>query len=351
VLGAEVGKDLLHVKERGAAAQEVRASAPNAAGYRSFVLGRFTFSRDEYFAHIEWIANGKKLSHTVPADEFLRALMRDVAWEFFYGAVHFDDVFGTRNLYGRVEFFAGSCHPAYRAQGLDYSETFPRELAMRTCRAILDDWTNLGYDPFAAPAETGLAWTGPKVGHNRAAIGRTREGAKRMPGLPGDIPLRTDRNRYPVNRAFLDVPQDEPEIRAESGFKTDVQAFNFAYLSRSDVTWNPSVTTVCNHSLFCPTTEEHILPVKHANDRIEWFLQLSDQIEWRIEDRSTGRLRAKVVMRAGDVAAMPADIRHQGFARKRAMLLVWENADPTLPVRHESGELPPSPANEFTSAS
>ena len=36
-------------------------------------------------------------------------------------------------------------------------------------------------------------------------------------------------------------------------------------------------------------------------------------------------------MRPGDVAAMPADIRHQGYAPKRSMLLVWENADPELP--------------------
>ena len=36
-------------------------------------------------------------------------------------------------------------------------------------------------------------------------------------------------------------------------------------------------------------------------------------------------------MRAGDVAAMPADIRHQGYSPKRSMLLVWENASPELP--------------------
>jgi hypothetical protein len=196
--------------------------------------------------------------------------------------------------------------------------------------------------------ETGLTWIGKKVGHNMAAIGRAREVCTRMPGLPGDVPLRTDQNRYPVNRAFLDVAQDEPEVHAEPGFENDVHAFNlFAYLSRSDVTWNPSVSSVCKQSLFCPTTEEYILPVKHANDRVEWFLQLSDQIEWQIEDGVTGLPRAKIVMRPGDVAAMPADIRHQGFARKRAMLLVWENADPELPRLHAQGAVPRSPAEEF----
>lgn len=326
----------------------VESSAPNEAGYRSFRLGNFTFSRDEYFAHIEWIAKGAKLSHTMSADVFLRALMRDVAWDFFYGTVIFDDVFGTRNLYGAVEFFTGCYHSTYKDQGLDYAAVFDADLAMQTCRAILHDWTNTGYDPFAAPMETGLTWIGKKNGHNSAAIGRTREVCKRMPGLPGDVPLRTDQNRYPVNRAFLDVAQDEPEIHAEPGFENEVHAFNlFAYLSRSDVTWNPSVSSACKHSLFCPTTEEYILPVKHANDRIEWFLQLSDQIEWKIEDRVTGLPRAKIVMRPGDVAAMPADIRHQGYARKRAMLLVWENADPELPRLHDDGSLAPSPAEEF----
>lgn len=326
------------------------SSAPNDAGYHTFVLGEFSFSRDEYFAHIKWTAKGKKVSHTMSADAFLRALMRDVAWGFFYGSVNFDDVFGTQNLYGRVEFYAGRFHSAYKDQGLDYNEVFDSDVAMETCRAILDDWTNTGYDPFAAPMETGLTWTGKKLGHNRAAINRTREVCLRMPGLPGDVPLRSDQNRYPVNRAFLDVPQDEPEIHAEPGFENQVHAFNlFAYLSRSDVTWNPSVSSVCRHSLFCPTTEEYILPVKHANDRIEWFLQLSDQIEWQIEDSRTGMPRAKLVMRPGDVAAMPADIRHQGFARKRAMLLVWENADPEVPELHRNEQLPVSPANEFPS--
>jgi hypothetical protein len=48
-------------------------------------------------------------------------------------------------------------------------------------------------------------------------------------------------------------------------------------------------------------------------------------------------------MRAGDICAMPADIRHQGYSTKRSMLLVWENATPNLPQRYESGELTPYP--------
>jgi quercetin dioxygenase-like cupin family protein len=46
-------------------------------------------------------------------------------------------------------------------------------------------------------------------------------------------------------------------------------------------------------------------------------------------------------MKPGDVASMPANIRHQGYAPKRSMLLVWENADSTLPELYSSGKLPP----------
>ena len=55
---------------------------------------------------------------------------------------------------------------------------------------------------------------------------------------------------------------------------------------------------------------------------------------WDVEDRDTGTVRAKVVMKAGDVCAMPADIRHQGFAPKRSMLMVMENGTPGLEKRY-----------------
>ena len=48
-------------------------------------------------------------------------------------------------------------------------------------------------------------------------------------------------------------------------------------------------------------------------------------------------------MKAGDVAAMPGDIRHQGYSPKRSMLLVWENASPELPemIAHGQGAAVP----------
>ena len=55
-------------------ALEVKASAANnRTGYRSFKLGSFPFSRDEYFVHVHWPARAQELSHTMSADAFLRA--------------------------------------------------------------------------------------------------------------------------------------------------------------------------------------------------------------------------------------------------------------------------------------
>jgi hypothetical protein len=314
-------------------------AADNYTGYKAFKAGSFEFARDEYFAHIAW----PKGKHVMSIDAFLRALMRDVAWGFFYGTVNFDGVYGTTNLYGEVDMFAGRYNDAYKKAGLDYQERFKSDELLGIFKAMIADWTNEGYDPFAAPGETGAPW-GRKHGDNHAAVERTRVTAKRMVGLPGDAVKRTDKSGYPVNRMFADVPQDEPKVEVEPGFEKEVGAFNlFAYLSRSDVTWNPSVCSVVRESLYCPTSEEFILPVEHGNDRVEWFMQLSDEIIWEVKDKNTGNPRAIVTMRAGDVAAMPADIRHQGYSAKRSMLLVWENASPKIPELVQSGKAPVTP--------
>src|SRR5215813_1496774 len=317
---------------------EISAS-DNYTGYRTFRAGPFGFRRHEYFAHIDW----PKGKHIISIDAFLRALMRDVAWNFFYGTVNFDPVFGTTNHYGTVDMFAGTYNEAYRKAKLDHLETFPSDDLMQVLKAMISDWTNQGYDPFAAPGETGAPWC-RKHGANDNAVQRLRVTANRMVGVLGDAQMRTDAGGLPVNRMFADVAQDAPVVEPEPGFEGEVAAFNlFAYLSRSDVTWNPSVVSVCKASLYCPTTEEYILPVIHGNDRVEWFVQLSDEIQWEVEDRDSGAPRANVTMRAGDIAAMPADIRHQGFSPKRSMLLVWENATAELPALYASGKMPPTP--------
>ena len=293
-------------------------------GYKTFSAGQYRFERDEYFAHI-YYPGGRHLMHV---DAFLRALMRDVGWGFFYGT---------------VDLFIGMLNEAYRANNRHYVETFNSRDLKKVFEDMLDDWTNEGFDPYAAPDETGVPY-GPKHGSNTKALKRERIVAKRMVGLPGDLGYRTDEGGQPVNRQFLDVPQDQPEVHPEPGFEGEVHAFNmFAYTSRSDVTWNPSVVSNVKDSQICATTEEHMLPIFHGNDRVEWFVQVCDEIIWDVEDGKTGRPRAKVVMKAGDVAAMPADIRHKGYSPKRSILIVWENNDGTLPQRYASGELKPYP--------
>ena len=115
---------------------ELGSIEPNQHGYRTFTLGKFTFSRDQYFVHVRW-PNG---THMLAADAFLRAIQRDVAWGFFYGIVNFDTVIGTVNHYGTVDLFAGRFNAQYRQAGLDYSETFKSDAISRLFEAILADW-------------------------------------------------------------------------------------------------------------------------------------------------------------------------------------------------------------------
>ena len=123
----------------------------NVTGYRSFEAGSFRFRRNEYFVEIEC----PNVSHTMPADAFLRALMRDVAWGFFYGTVNFDEVLGTTNYYGEVDMFLGATNGAYVSAGREFVERFKSNELMDILKQMVSDWTNEGYDPFAAPMETG----------------------------------------------------------------------------------------------------------------------------------------------------------------------------------------------------
>src|ERR1700730_18082505 len=95
----------------------------NEHGYKVLTLGSYSFSRDEYFAHVQWPGG----SHIAPVDKFLRALMRDVAWNFFYGIVNFDEVFGTLNHYSTVDVFAGLYNAGYKAQKKEFVQNFPSD--------------------------------------------------------------------------------------------------------------------------------------------------------------------------------------------------------------------------------
>jgi hypothetical protein len=78
----------------------------------------------------------------------------------------------------------------------------------------------------------------PQKRRLEAAITRHRVTAQRMVGCPGDMPIRSDKPGYPMNRQFSDVPQDRPVIAAERlGFENEVCAFSVcSYLSPSDTT-------------------------------------------------------------------------------------------------------------------
>jgi len=70
---------------------------------------------------------------------------------------------------------------------------------------------------------------------------------------------------------------------------------------------------------------------------------MCNEIHWSCDHRDTGEPLARVIMKAGDMAAMPAYCRHQGFSPKRSMLLVWENGSPTLVDDIKSGKAPEVP--------
>ena len=112
-----------------------RSQQPASEGYYEFTLGEFSFRRDEYFAYISWPTG----NHTMSVDAFLRALQRDVAWDFFYGTVNFDGVFGTVNHYGTVDIFAGRYNDAYRKAELDHVETVETPVIKSVFTDMLSD--------------------------------------------------------------------------------------------------------------------------------------------------------------------------------------------------------------------
>ena len=257
-------------------------------GYHVYEIGRFKFERDEYFVRVSY----PKGTYIADVGNFLRSMMRDVAWGFFYGWVNFDDIFGTVNRYGSVDVFVGTYNAGYKTAGTDFVERFDAAKLLACFKSLLSDWTNEGYDPFAAPLETGTPY-GSKNGNNDEAVNFQRELAERFVGLPGDTEIRTDERGFPVNRHFRDVLQDAPEVHAEPGFEGQLSAFSlFDYLARSPVTWNPSIVSCVGESAYCPTSEEHILPIQHGNDRVEWVYPVvrPDHLGSRRQgDRGTAR--------------------------------------------------------------
>src|SRR5438477_10713101 len=96
-------EEVSRMSQTTATLPEIGSIEPNRHGYRTFTLGSFAFSRDEYFAHVVW----PKGRHMLPVDAFLRALQRDIAWGFFYGTVNFVAGVGPVNQHGSWGLVAG----------------------------------------------------------------------------------------------------------------------------------------------------------------------------------------------------------------------------------------------------
>jgi hypothetical protein len=112
------------------------------ASYRKFTFGTFTFQ--QYLPVHAW--RGRAHHRWT----FLRAMVRDIGWGFFYGWIFFDDVFGTQNHYGTVGLFAGTYSKGHRDTKVDFLETFNTDDVRAAFETISVNWINEGYDPLRA---------------------------------------------------------------------------------------------------------------------------------------------------------------------------------------------------------
>ena len=243
---------------------EHRRSAPPSPTPRAtseFTLGGFHFRRDEYFAHITWPTG----SHVMSVDTFLRALQRDVAWDFFYGTVNFDGVVRHRQplRHGRHvrrplqrRLPQGRARP--RRELRDAAD--PRDVqgdARRLDERRLRPVRQPGRDRQAVRRQGRLNTAGrhPPPRHRRRGWSACRATSR-------SAPTRPTRS----TACSPTWPRTSPRSTPSPGFEDEVAAFNlFAYLSRSRRHVEPvGRVSVCKASLYCPTTEEYILPSSTA---------------------------------------------------------------------------------------
>src|SRR2546428_1819117 len=149
-----MGRDLPHggvtmVTQQKALVESGRA---NDLGYKTFRLGGYEFERNAYFTIIRYPGG----EYHIPVGEFMRAVQRDIGWNFFYGMVKFDEVFGTFNFYEKgVDMFLGKYNDAWQKSGKPYSEMLPNEQISATLQAIAEDWVPPAFNPCAAPLLSG----------------------------------------------------------------------------------------------------------------------------------------------------------------------------------------------------
>ena len=139
-----------------------RSSPPTpdpVLGYRKFRSAASASTATRTSSTSRW----PKGSHTIEIDRFLRAMVRDIGWGFFYGWIFFDDIFGTQNHYGTVDIFAGTYSKGHQDQG----PRLPRDVHRRDgARRVRDDLASTGSTRAttrcSAPLETGSP-LGPKT--------------------------------------------------------------------------------------------------------------------------------------------------------------------------------------------
>ena len=166
---------------------------------------------------------------------------------------------------------------------------------------MLGDWTNEGYDPFAAPVETGAP--GPQARREHAEPSSARASPPSAwwacPATCRCAPTCGHRStaRSPTCRRTSRWSTPSPASRRQSAPST------CSPISRART--SPG-TRPSHGGPREPLLSDHrgVHPAGlHGNDRVEWFIQLTDEIVWDVADKKTGEPRARVTMRAGDVAA------------------------------------------------
>ena len=298
----------------------VATDPSNANGDRSFRLGKFELLRDgsspcagrprapSARIRCRWMPSSAPACATSPGTSS-------------DGWVNFDHVIGTRNDYGKVDFYAGTFNGTLKAAGVDDVEQFDADHIMATFKAILRDWVNEGFDPFAAPVETGN--DGPKQGEtSRPSNGRAspRSACRARPRLA----IARRHAGEPCLRRRRPGRARDSRGAGTQGAAPCLQPVQVS--SRSEVTGILPSRRCARHR--SPARRWRSSSCRCSTD--DWVEWLSS---WRMKSGGTSATRpgapwARVTMKAGDVAAMPADIRHQGYSTKRSMLYVWETSPP-----------------------
>ena len=174
---------------------------------------------------------------------------------------------------------------------------------MATFKAMLDDWTNRGFDPFAAPEETGTAW-GRKDGNNtrrssgcasppsawsacRATSRAQRR--RRLSGQPPCSPTSTQDSARDPRRAGL----------RERGLR--LQPFRLPLALRRHV---ESVGRLGGEGQPLLPDDGGIHPADRctATTASSGSCSSPTRSSGRSSDKETGAPRARVTMKAGDVA-------------------------------------------------